>query len=148
MPRSARVAKGLTRAQIRAAYLAACQAELQALKPGNVHVFADGHGMSVADFEASAAASAGALTDPALPVGERILRAVRRSRRAAGCNTNLGILLLCAPLAAAAAGDGGRGPAPAASPACSPSSARKDAAAVLSRHRAGQSRRAWGKPAP
>jgi triphosphoribosyl-dephospho-CoA synthase len=32
---------------------------------------------------------------------------VRRSRRATGCNTNLGILLLCAPLAAAAEGDGG-----------------------------------------
>jgi triphosphoribosyl-dephospho-CoA synthase len=107
MPRAARVVKGLTRAQIRATYLAACQAELQALKPGNVHVFADGHGMSVADFEASAAASAGPLTHPALPVGERILRAVRRSRRATGCNTNLGILLLCAPLAAAAEGDGG-----------------------------------------
>jgi triphosphoribosyl-dephospho-CoA synthase len=106
MPRASRVAEGLTRAQIRAAYLAACRAELQALKPGNVHVYAEGHGMSVADFEAAAVASAGALTDPALPVGERILRAVRRSRRAAGCNTNLGILLLCAPLAAAAEGGG------------------------------------------
>jgi triphosphoribosyl-dephospho-CoA synthase len=107
MPRPARAAEGLTRAQIRAAYLAACRAELQALKPGNVHVFADGHGMSVADFEAGAAASAGALTDPTLPVGERILRAVRRSRRVTGCNTNLGILLLCTPLAAAAEGGGG-----------------------------------------
>ncbi|HSY85966.1 MAG TPA: triphosphoribosyl-dephospho-CoA synthase [Verrucomicrobiae bacterium] len=107
MPRPARAAEGLTRAQIRAAYLAACRAELQALKPGNVHVFAEGHGMSVADFEASALASAGALTDPALKVGERILRAVRRSRRATGCNTNLGIVLLCAPLAAAAEGGGG-----------------------------------------
>ena len=106
MPRAARAAKGLTRAQIRAAYLTACRAELQALKPGNVHVFAEGHGMRVADFEASAVASAGALTDPALPVGERILRAVRRSRRAVGCNTNLGILLLCAPLAVAAEGGG------------------------------------------
>lgn len=102
-----RAAAGLTRAQIRAAYLAACRAELQALKPGNVHVFAEGHGMSVADFEASALASAAALADPALPVGERVLRAVRLSRCAVGCNTNLGILLLAAPLAAAA--EAGRG---------------------------------------
>jgi triphosphoribosyl-dephospho-CoA synthase len=106
MSRSA-PAEGLTRSQVRGAYLAACMAELQALKPGNVHVYAAGHGMSIADFEASAVASAGAVSDPALPVGERVLRAVRRSRRAVGCNTNLGILLLAAPLAAAA--QGGRG---------------------------------------
>ena len=105
MPRPAPAVKGLTRARIRAAYLAACRAELQALKPGNVHVFAEGHGMSVADFEASAVASAGPLTDPALKVGERILQAVR-PRQATGCNTNLGILLLCAPLAVAAEGGG------------------------------------------
>ena len=56
--------EGLTRGQVRSAYLAACRAELQALKPGNVHVFAVGHGMSIADFETSALASAGALSDP------------------------------------------------------------------------------------
>ena len=104
MARSA-PAEALTRDRVRSAYLAACRAELQALKPGNVHVYAAGHGMSIADFEASAVASAGAVSDPALPVGERVLRAVRR--RAVGCNTNLGILLLAAPLAAAA--QGGRG---------------------------------------
>ena len=100
-------AEALTRGQVRSAYLAACRAELQALKPGNVHVFAAGHGMSIADFEASAVASAGALSDPALPVGERILRAVRRSRQAVDCNTNHGLLRQAAPLAAAA--QGGRG---------------------------------------
>src|SRR5262249_37943392 len=40
-------------------------------------------------------------------VGERILRAVRLSLRAARCNTNLGIVLLAAPLAVAA--ETGRG---------------------------------------
>jgi len=90
------------RARIRQAYLDACRAELQALKPGNVHVFADGHDMTVADFEASAVTSAAAIADPRLSVGARVWRAVRLSRAAAGCNTNLGILLLSAPLAAAA----------------------------------------------
>jgi len=108
MPRPGRVAETLTPAQVGAAYLAACRAELQALKPGNVHVFADGHGMSVADFEASAAASAGAVSDPRASVGARVWRAVRRSRAVAGCNTNLGILLLAAPLAQAALEGRGR----------------------------------------
>lgn len=91
------------------AYLDACRAELDALKPGNVHVFADGHGMTVADFAASAAASAPALADPALAVGARIYQAIRATRDAVGCNTNLGIVLLCAPLAAAAIAVSGQG---------------------------------------
>jgi triphosphoribosyl-dephospho-CoA synthase len=58
--------------------------------------------MTVADFEASAEASAAAITDPRLSVGARVCRAVQLSRAVAGCNTNLGILLLSAPLAEAA----------------------------------------------
>lgn len=86
----------------RDAYLFACELELQALKPGNVHVHAGGHHMSVADFRAAAAASAGPLTDNTTCVGERIFRAVEASRTAVSVNTNLGIVLLCAPLAEAA----------------------------------------------
>jgi triphosphoribosyl-dephospho-CoA synthase len=39
---------------------------------------------------------------PGLAPGARIHEAVRRTRAAVGCNTNLGIVLLCAPLANAA----------------------------------------------
>ena len=53
-------------------------------------------------FEASAVAAAPFLAAAGEKVGVRILRAVEASFAAAGCNTNLGILLLCAPLAAAA----------------------------------------------
>jgi triphosphoribosyl-dephospho-CoA synthase len=88
-------------AEIRRFYLSACRAELRALKPGNVHAYAAGHGMTVADFEASAEASADAMANPRLSVGTRIYRAIRQSRAVAGCNTNLGIVLLCAPLAEA-----------------------------------------------
>jgi triphosphoribosyl-dephospho-CoA synthase len=88
--------------QVAAAFLAACRAELQALKPGNVHIHAEGHGMSVAQFERSAEAAAPFIAAEGAGVGERILRAVEASMAAAGCNTNLGILLLCAPLAVAA----------------------------------------------
>ena len=92
---------GLSAAQISDLFLAACRAELDALKPGNVHVHAAGHGMQVAQFEASAAASAPFIAAAGVGVGARILGAVEASFAAAGCNTNLGILLLCAPLAAA-----------------------------------------------
>jgi triphosphoribosyl-dephospho-CoA synthase len=64
--------------------------------------------MTVADFEASAVASAEAMVDPRLCVGTRIYRAVRQSRAVTGCNTNLGIVLLCAPLAEAALHGRGR----------------------------------------
>jgi len=84
------------------AYRDACRLELRALKPGNVHVHADGHGMSVADFEKSAVVSAPALVEPGARVGQRILAAVAATHSAVGCNTNLGIVLLAAPLIAAA----------------------------------------------
>jgi triphosphoribosyl-dephospho-CoA synthase len=88
--------------EIAAAFMAACRDELAAPKPGNVHVFAGGHGMAVNDFLRSAEAAAPALSDPSLSTGARILAAVEATFTAAGMNTNLGIILLCAPLAAAA----------------------------------------------
>jgi triphosphoribosyl-dephospho-CoA synthase len=84
------------------AFIAACRDEIEAPKPGNVHVFADGHGMSVRDFLRSAEAAAPALCKPSTPAGERILTAVEATFAAVGMNTNLGIILLCAPLAAGA----------------------------------------------
>ncbi|HEY6334535.1 MAG TPA: triphosphoribosyl-dephospho-CoA synthase [Alphaproteobacteria bacterium] len=89
-------------AALAAIYRKACLDELRALKPGNVHVHGDGHGMTVADFELSAQASAAALCAPGRPVGRRILDATVATQRAVGCNTNLGTLLLAAPLLAAA----------------------------------------------
>jgi triphosphoribosyl-dephospho-CoA synthase len=93
----------LTSEFIERAFLKACHAELQALKPGNVHVHASGHGMEIAHFERAAAAAAPFIADPSLSVGKRILRATEASFAATGLNTNLGIVLLCAPLAKAAA---------------------------------------------
>lgn len=89
-------------AAIAAAFVAACRDELDAPKPGNVHVFADGHRMSVDDFMRSADAAAVPLTQPGARVGQRILGAVEATRAIVGTNTNLEIILLCAPLAAAA----------------------------------------------
>jgi triphosphoribosyl-dephospho-CoA synthase len=83
-------------------FLDACLAELDALKPGNVHRFGDGHRMRFADFVASAEAAAPPIGLKGLPVGKRIRLAVEQTRRACGQNTNLGIILLAAPLANAA----------------------------------------------
>lgn len=90
------------RALVEEAVFTACRLELMALKPGNVHIHAEGHGMNVAQFLDSAAAIAPILATPGRRVGEAILRAVAATREVAGCNTNLGIVLLLAPLAAAA----------------------------------------------
>ncbi|TGQ37281.1 triphosphoribosyl-dephospho-CoA synthase [Mesorhizobium sp. M00.F.Ca.ET.216.01.1.1] len=92
----------LSRDRIRTAYEDACRMEIEALKPGNVHLFADGHGMSAAQFMMSAKASSGPLTDPSLPVGQRMLEAVRATRLAVATNSNLGIILLAGPLICAA----------------------------------------------
>lgn len=99
----------ISREQVASAYRDACALELAALKPGNVHFGSPGHGMSVADFLLSAEASAGPLTEPGLGLGERILGAVTATRAAVGCNTNLGILLLCGPLIQAALAPDPRG---------------------------------------
>jgi triphosphoribosyl-dephospho-CoA synthase len=83
-------------------YRQACEIELQAFKPGNVSVFADGHGMSVSDFRISAEVSAEPLCNPAYGLGEKIFYSVKATRDVVGCNTNLGIILLCTPLIQAA----------------------------------------------
>jgi triphosphoribosyl-dephospho-CoA synthase len=80
----------------------ACLAELDAPKPGNVHVFAAGHRMTADQFVASAEAAAPPLSAAGARVGARILGAIEATAAAVGDNTNLGIILLCAPLAAAA----------------------------------------------
>ncbi len=84
------------------AYVRACMLELEALKPGNVHRYANGHGMTCSDLEISAKVSAPGVTRKGASVGARIYEAVAATRAAVGQNTNLGIVLLCAPLAAAA----------------------------------------------
>ncbi|PWB84407.1 MAG: triphosphoribosyl-dephospho-CoA synthase [Methylocystaceae bacterium] len=89
-------------AAVERAFIAACEDELAAPKPGNVHLFAPGHGMEAKDFIDSAHAAAAHIGSPNARVGRRILDAVEASFTRVGCNTNLGIILLCAPVAHAA----------------------------------------------
>jgi triphosphoribosyl-dephospho-CoA synthase len=86
----------------------ACILEVTAPKPGNVSPGRDFADLTYEDFLLSAAAIGGALGEAgARPPGETVLRAIRDTRRWVRTNTNLGIVLLFAPLARAAALGGG-----------------------------------------
>lgn len=93
----------MTRERIAAAAQLACLLEASAPKPGNVSPGIAFHDTRYEDFLASAAAIAPAFLDAGIhPVGETIRRAIEDTRRWTGANTNLGIVLLLAPLARAA----------------------------------------------
>ncbi len=82
---------------------AACLLEASARKPGNVTPARAFHDMRHEDFLLSAAAIGPAfLRAGEVGVGETVLRAARDTRRLVSANTNLGMLLLLAPLARAA----------------------------------------------
>ncbi len=81
---------------------AACLWEATARKPGNVHRFVDFDDVTYVDFLMSAATLHEAMTRaPLLGVGRTIRDAVRDTRRVIRSNTNLGMILLLVPLAAA-----------------------------------------------
>lgn len=90
-------------ADIASAAQLACLLEASAPKPGNVHPGARFHDIGFEDFLASSAAIGPALLRAGeRPLGETILAAIRATRRWTTANTNLGIVLLLAPLARAA----------------------------------------------
>jgi len=89
-------------ADLAQAFRTACELDVLAFKPGNVSVESPGHGMHARDFQRSAEVAAPHVADRALPLGERIYRAIAATRQAVGCNTNLGIVLLTVPLIHAA----------------------------------------------
>lgn len=86
------------------AFRDACELDLRALKPGNVGLHGAGHGMDCEAFRVSARRAAMPLTAARSGVGRRILAAVEATHGAVDCNTNLGIILLGAPLIHAALG--------------------------------------------
>lgn len=87
---------------IAAAFRQACALDVAVRKPGNVSEASPGHRMVAQQFLQSADAAAPALCAPGTRIGTRIEAAMRATWDAVGCNTNLGIVLLCAPLARAA----------------------------------------------
>jgi len=84
----------------------ACLLEVTARKPGNVHRFRDFDDATFLDFALSAGAIVGPLDRAASQgLGETIAQAVAATRAVVATNTNLGLILLLAPLAAVPRGD-------------------------------------------
>jgi triphosphoribosyl-dephospho-CoA synthase len=79
----------------------ACLLEVTARKPGNVHRFRDFSDLHFLDFLLSATAIEGPLDRAGEQgIGATVLAAVKATRRVVSTNTNLGMILLLAPLAA------------------------------------------------
>ena len=94
--------------EIAAAAQLACLLEVSAPKPGNVTPEHHFHDTRYEDFLASAVAIGPALaTAGTRPLGATIRAAIEATSRWTDSNTNLGIVLLLAPLARAAARAGG-----------------------------------------
>jgi hypothetical protein len=92
-----------TPAEVAAAGQLACLLEVSAPKPGNVSPDRHFHDTRYEDFLASAVAIGPALAQAHVqPLGATIRRAVEDTLRWTRSNTNLGIVLLLAPLARAA----------------------------------------------
>src|SRR6476661_3291648 len=80
--------------------LLACTWEVTARKAGNVHRSIDFDDVTYADFIRSAQAMAPEIgLAVTRPLGETVLAAIRATRAVVRTNTNLGIVLLLAPLA-------------------------------------------------
>ncbi len=93
---------------VAAAAQLACLLEVSAPKPGNVSPFASFRDVAYEDFLASAAAIGPALGGAgARPLGATIRAAIEATARWSPSNTNLGLVLLLAPLARAALRPGG-----------------------------------------
>ena len=98
----------MTGEEIAAAAQLACLLEVSAPKPGNVSPERHFHDTRYEDFLASAVAIGPAIGAAGeRPLGATIRAAIEATSRWTGSNTNLGIVLLLAPLARAAAGQGG-----------------------------------------
>ena len=79
----------------------ACVLEVMAPKPGNVHRLADLPGLRLVNFLASALAIGEPLDRAAaIGIGAAVEQAIAATRRLVATNTNLGMVLLLAPLAA------------------------------------------------
>jgi triphosphoribosyl-dephospho-CoA synthase len=101
------LSRGLPPSEIALFAQAAAVLEVASDKPGNVSRQRDFGDTTFEDFLLSGVAigaAMGAVLEAG--VGETVLRAVRDTRRWVSVNTNLGIILLLAPLARAAAQDG------------------------------------------
>ena len=80
------------------AYLFACRKDIELIKPGNVNIKSPHSDTNAEDYLESSLLSSKELFKPDYSLGERILNSIKITRSKVKTNTNLGIILLCAPI--------------------------------------------------
>ncbi len=88
----------LTSKNIQSAYLFSCHKDIELIKPGNVNIISSHKDTNAKDYIDSSILSSKMLFQEKYTLGERILESVKITREKIKTNTNLGIILLCAPI--------------------------------------------------
>tara|TARA_B100001057_G_scaffold260428_1_gene260623 strand:+ start:1302 stop:2147 length:846 start_codon:yes stop_codon:yes gene_type:complete len=88
----------LSENQVKMAFEYACKLDVFSIKPGNVLLNRPAYGMTHKDFLQGSMACSDTICEPNLDIAEKIYQSVNASMDVVGCNTNLGIILLCAPI--------------------------------------------------
>ena len=83
---------------LKAAYLFSCKKDIELIKPGNVNLLSPHKDTKAQDYLDSATLSSKELFNQNHSLGKRILESVKVTRSQVNVNTNLGIILLCAPV--------------------------------------------------
>ena len=83
---------------LKAAYLFSCKKDIELIKPGNVNLLSPHKDTKAQDYLDSATLSSKELFNQNHSLGKRILESVKITRSQVNVNTNLGIILLCAPV--------------------------------------------------
>ena len=83
---------------LKTAYLFSCKKDIELIKPGNVNLLSSHKDTKAQDYLDSAILSSKELFNQNHSFGKRILESVKVTRAQINVNTNLGIILLCAPV--------------------------------------------------
>ena len=83
---------------LKTAYLFSCKKDIELIKPGNVNLLSSHKDTKAQDYLDSAILSSKELFNQNYSLGKRILESVNVTRSQVNVNTNLGIILLCAPV--------------------------------------------------
>ena len=83
---------------LKSAYLFSCKKDIELIKPGNVNLLSSHKDTKAQDYLDSAILSSKELFNQNYSLGKRILESVNITRSQVNVNTNLGIILLCAPV--------------------------------------------------
>ncbi len=88
----------ITETQVKMAFEYSCKVDVFSIKPGNVSYNNPAYNMTHKDFLQSSMACSDIICEKGMDIGTKIYESVKSSMDVVGCNTNLGIILLCVPI--------------------------------------------------